>query len=293
MKTTKLLITVAIMLLFLSCEEKTKSAFWGETKYYSNFLWCKYKPVCMERTLNFDFNSDAQRLIDKDIEFEIVEKNTFGEFVQAKNIRLYKNGEECITNILSVHPSENEVSVSIVFTDEAHDGYHTFYLCEKGESGLDRIDYLELTNGFCAKKQIVWNPLAKILVWTLITIVALMLAWIILLKPLMIETFKVKKIQIIYTDAIKSIKIKGYKKVICSNHKQTQSFVSKIFLGKILFVQNEFWEQDMEIVPKNKKSVRVRLPKCFSVSPSSTVTIGADTEIINMNTNKITNLKIN
>jgi hypothetical protein len=92
---------------------------------------------------------------------------------------------------------------------------------------------------------------------------------------------------------MKTLKIKGFAKVICSKKKQSQSFVNQFFTGKIAFVQNDYWEQDMEIVPKDKKSVRVRPPRNFTVSPSSTVTIGTDTNITNNSTTKTVKLKIN
>jgi len=293
MKNIQILIAVTIAVLLSSCAENSKGTFWGETKYYSNFLFYRYKPIVMEQTLIFDFNDNAQRLIANDIEFEIVEKDANGAFIRAEGIVLKKDGKECPNNILKIKTSEKEVLLGIEFTEQARNGYHTLYLREKGKSGLDRIDYLELTDGFCVKKNKVWNPLAKILFWLLVVVVALILVWVIVLKPLMFETFKVKTLYVIYPEAMKTLRIKGYTKIICSRTKQRQTFISRFFMGKIAFVQNEFWEQDMEIVPKNKKSVRVRPPRGFIVSPSSTVAVGADVEITNNDTSKIVKLKIN
>jgi hypothetical protein len=304
MKKNKILTIITIAaLLFVSCKEKPKGEFWGETKYYSDFLFWKYKPVVMEQMLIFDFNEDAYNLVTNNIEFEIVE-NKNDKIIVTKEIVLYKNGEKCDNNILKINPSEAdeygiaEIKVGIEFTNEARTGYYTLYLREKEKSDLDRIDYQELTDGFCAKKIDIWNPLVTFIFWLAITFISFLIIWRIFIRPLMYDTFRVNMLYIIYPEIhTPPLRIKGLIKVVCSKIKQRQSFVNKFFTGKIAFVHNDFWEKDIEIIPKNhpknKKGVRVRVPRIFSVSPSSTVTIGTDTEITNINTNSIVTLKIN
>jgi hypothetical protein len=293
---------MAALLLF-SCKEKPKGEFWGETKYYSDFLFWKYKPVVMEQTLIFDFNEDAHSLVTNDIEFEVVE-NKNDKIVVAKEIFLYKNGEKCDNNILKINPSEadeegiTEVKMGIEFSNEAHTGYHTLYLREKGESDLDRIDYQELTDGLGIKKITIWNPFVTFLFWLAIVFVAFLMVWRIFIRPMMFDSFKVKMLYLMYPEThTPPLKIKGLIKIVCSRKNLRQSFINKFFTGKVAFVKNDFWEQDIEIIPKNhpknKKGIRVRAPRIFTISPSSTVPIGTDTEITNINTNKIVTLKIN
>ena len=265
------------MLCFTSC--KDNGTFWGKTNYYDNFLFVKYEPVRMDQTLVFDFNEDALQLFNGDVKFEVVEKNENGEFVVAQNIKIFKNHEICLDNVLRINKRDKEVAVGIEFTDDAFDGSHTLFLREIGSSGIDRIDYQELSTGICVTKNKDMNPLLLGLMWFLIIVLAACIVWIIFLKPLFYESFKVKSM-IITTNRFKSTSIKGCKQVICTNKKQRQSFVNKIFTGKVVYVQDDFFTTDILITPRDKKTVRVKIPIGFETT-STIVSIGETMTIQN------------
>jgi hypothetical protein len=292
-----------LLLALVSCnkiEENPNKVLWGETKYYTDFLFKKYKPVIMEQALEFEFNNDAQRFVRNDIELEAVERDESGIFIYA-DVILYKDGEQCLDNILKIKPSDRNSKLGIEFYPDAKEGNHTLYLRVRNTGGLDRIDDVDLSSSrdtilvheWVVKKDDVYNPLVLLLFWILVVIVALLIIWRIFIRPLMFETFKVKTLIIIYPDSFKTLRIRGCYKVICSKIKQSQSFINKFFTEKIVFVQNDFWEQDVEIVPKDRKSVRVRPPHGFTVMPGSILMIGTDTEITNTNTNQTIKLQIN
>lgn len=278
MKAHNIILSVVLsMMCFTSC--KDNGTFWGKTNYYDNFLFVKYEPVRMEQTLVFDFNEDAQRLFNGDINFEVVEKNANGAFNVAQNIKLYKNNKACSNNILSINKYDKPVTVGIEFTDKATDGSHTLFLREKGTSGIDRIDYQVLGTGIYVTKNKDMNPLLLSLMWFAIIVLGICIIWIIMLKPLLYESFKVKQL-IITTDSFNSTKIRGCKQVICSNKKQKQSFINELFIGKRVFVQDEFFTADLIITPRDKKTVRVKTPLGFEATNTS-VSIGETMTIIN------------
>lgn len=277
MKTSNIIIVVLSLLCFSSC--KDKGEFWGKTNYYEDFLFVKYKPVRMEQTLIFDFNEDAQRLISDNINFEVVEKDANSDFVVAQNIILYKNNDACKNNILSINIKDKQVTVGIEFTDKATEGSHTLFLREKGRSGIDRIDFQELGTGLCVIKNKDMNPLLSILMWFLIIVLGICTVWIIFLKPLLYESFKVKQL-IITTNCFKSTKIKGCKQIVCTNKKQNQSFINQLFTGKIVFIQDNFFTADISITPRDKKKVRVKTPLGFETT-STTLSIGETMTIKN------------
>lgn len=272
-----IILFILTALCFTSC--KDNSTFWGKTNYYDNFLFVKYKPVRMEQTLVFDFNEDAKLLLNGNINFEVLEKNTNSELVVAQNIKLYKNNKECSRNILSINKNDKEVKVGIEFTDNAIDGSHILFLREKGISGIDRIDFQEIGTGICVTKNKDMNPLLFVLMWAAITLLILCIVWIIFLKPLVFESFKVRQLTIT-TKLFKSTKIRGCKKVICTNKKHKQSFLNKLFTGKVIYVQDDFFTADLMITPRNKKTVRLKMPLGFETT-SSTVSIGETITIKN------------
>jgi hypothetical protein len=245
----------------------------------------------------FEFNDFAMSFPNTVAEFAIYKRSEGGRLTPATGVILYKNGEKCVNNILKICSSEANVdniakiAVGISFTDAAEKGNHVFFLKEK-ESDL-RVDYGDLSNGFLAEKRVVYNPLARNLFLILLLIIAVLIVWRILIRPMMYERFKIKMLYLIYPDTMKTLRIKGCTKVVCSRKKQSQSFINKFFTGTVAFVQNDFWEQDVEITPKDKKSVRVRPARGFTVTPSNTVVIGTDTDITNTNTKEIVKLKIN
>ena len=278
MKAHNIILSVALSVMcFTSC--KDNGTFWGKTNYYDNFLFVKYEPVQMEQTLVFDFNEDAQRLFNGDINFEVVEKNANGAFNVVQNIKLYKNHKACCDNILSINKNDKQVTVGIEFTDNATGGSHTLFLREKGTSGIDRIDYQELVTGICVTKNKDMNPLLLGLMWLAIIVLGTCIVWIIFLKSLLYESFKVKRL-IITTDRFKSTNIKGCKQVVCTNKKQMQSFINQIFTGKIVFVQDEFFTADLMITPRDKKTVRVKTPLGFETT-STSMSIGETMTIKN------------
>jgi hypothetical protein len=289
-------ITISLALLLFcctACEDKAAGVHWGKTKYYSDFLFITYKPERMERTLILDFNDDAKHLITNDIVFEITEKDSTGKLVLAKDILVYKNSIRCLDNLLKINSSEKEIQLGIEFTDDAQEGNHTLYLRAKDSEGLDRIDFLVLAGGFCVTKDVIMNPLAKLLMWLVIILVAVCVVWIICLKPMLYPSFKVRSLFVFCPDSpMLTVKIKGCRKVVCSNKEQRQSFINRLFVGKIAYTKNAFWTQSAEIMPKDKRSVRIRLPRGFSLMPSATLSVGEEVEIKDGN-NTVTKLKIN
>jgi hypothetical protein len=299
----KILPLLALLLTLISCSKTEKNpnkVLWGETKYYADFLFKKYKPVIMEQTLELDFNEDAQRFAISDVELEAVKKDENGKFVHAADLIIYQNGERCSDNILTIKSTDKSIKLGVEFDPHAKEGNHTLYLRVKNSGGLDRIDDVDLSPDYAVilvhewviKKDDVFNPLAKILFWILVIIVILLVVWRIFIRNRIFEPFKVKKLFIFYPESMKTVKIKGCYKVICSNTKQSQSLIGKFFKGKIIFEKNEFWTKDVEIVPKDRKSIRVRPARGFTATPSNTVTAGVVTEITDMN-NKIIKLQIN
>ena len=189
----KLLLLLIFPLCFLSCDKASRNPnkiIWGTTDYYSNFLFKKYQPVIMTQALEFEFNEDAKSFPGSNIGFEAVEKDQQDRFIQAKGIKLYKNGVLCDNNILKIMPDEKSIELGIEFTEDAIVGNHTLFLRVKQHAGLDRIDDTDLssagdiilTHEWVVKKNNVYNPLAKVLLWILSFIIAVIVILIIIIR---------------------------------------------------------------------------------------------------------------
>jgi hypothetical protein len=290
MKPQKIFIVAALAVLLLSsCGDDSKGTFWGETKYYSNFPFKSYEPVIMEKTLSFDFNDDARQRITSDIEFEVVEKDEHDKFVCPEGIVVCKNNEKCANNILKVKPTENEVILGIEFTEKARKGNHTLYLRATNTGGLDRIDYLELTNGFCVKKTEVMNPMAFILLWSIIVVIVI-LAVCFIASRIVNPSTKFSKLFIDYNDGAgeQMIKMGSAYKLLCTNKKTRVSVFSKFFVGVVKVEVNDFWTYPVTLKSGTRNNIRLLGMSNYQLDNDETVR-KEPFSITNENGQKVTN----
>lgn len=257
-----------------SCkEEKSPNAtFWGETGYYKNFLFYKYKPEVMEQTLIFDFNEDAKSV--QEVKFGLYKKSADRKFTSTEGeIVLYKNGDKCINNVFTVSGTEREVTLGIEFLAETPQGVHKWYLRTLDNGGLSRIndcdiesDAYPLAMEIYSQKEDNLNPLLLGIIWFLIVSILIILVWILILKRIFYPVFKIGPI-VINGTYYSMRKIKGYRKVICTNRAKKQSFINQLFIGKILYEVNPFWSSEWVIIPRDKTSIKPIGAKNYTIDP--------------------------
>ena len=81
------------------------------------------------------------------------------------------------------------------------------------------------------------NPLAKALLIILCIIIAFLLVWLTMIKPILYPKFKgIKKQITIYDSSTRNVIFKGYREVILYNSKVKESVWSNIFKGKKLYI---------------------------------------------------------
>ncbi len=235
--------------LFIACNSvQSPIADWGKTKYYSDFWWEHYVPVKMEQTLILEFNDDAQKLFTEDAVFELVVKNANGQYQPTQKMILYKNNILCEGNRLRINKNDHEIVIGVEFLPEMSDGCYTLYLNPIEMGGLNRVEQIELQNGFNVQKITVMNPLAKKTMWITIAVIVSLIVWIIgsrIINP----NLKFSKISFDYNDGGGEIyrRVGGCYKIICTNTPKKISIFHRIFIGNIFVEVNEFWEQELSI----------------------------------------------
>lgn len=244
------LISTLVAISLCSCNSLS-GEFWGETKYYKDFPGCKYEPVKMHQTLTFDFNDDAKRLLkNSPLQFEVVEKNKDGNLIPANDILLYINNstKPCEGNRFSITSEVTELPLCIVFKNNAREGNHTLFLREVGNNGLDRIDYMELSQGFVVNKKEVTNPLKLGISWSLICLATILLCWILIVRFVTHPKTPFNKIGITYPNGEEVlVKMNNAHELICTPKKQKCSLLHGLFLGKITYQTNEYWTRPVTI----------------------------------------------
>ena len=111
---------IIIVFMSVSCEnELDTSILWGKTDYYTDFLFFKYEPVRMTKTICFDANRDSEGRV-RNVKFGLYKMSNDSTYVPVKDdILLYKNENLCSDNILEVTPQDKEIRLGIEFTPTA------------------------------------------------------------------------------------------------------------------------------------------------------------------------------
>ncbi len=224
--------------------------------YHPAFLFCGASaPDTIDVDLNAVFNKAATR-DGAYMKLRIADSEGRNDFTTLFNGAPVAPGET-----MTVHPGE-EAMVSIVYDAKAADGKRRFTLSHVASGNLDRVnsgdpDDFELT--LAGRRSVEWNPLAVILAWTGMLIVAALLLWFLWLQRMFYPRFKA--ITLTFNgpgEYYATKKLKGAYKLILSSTPGKQGVMSRIFKGREIRMRAEHWNPQIVVVPGTKKSVRIR-----------------------------------
>lgn len=234
------LLTMIVSSLF-SCEkirEKQSDIKFGEVLEYYPAFGKNYKDQILTVKLNLDFNKYAVQE-NAFVDLEFVDKD--GRAVPG--IKYFINGAPfksgTYQRLRAKEYDGQNIEVGLQFQEGIEEKNHKGYLRVR-KSDLDRIDDTDLGNAqnptlyrWTARYRLRMHP---ILVGTLIALASILtglLLWFILLKPIFYPRFKGGEFEFLQPD-LGSVRIKGYRQfVIGGKNKVKQSFLSKLFTGKI------------------------------------------------------------
>lgn len=298
---------ICSIILLASCRKKaddeTAPTRWGKENYYEKFLWKKHVPDTLYRTMEFDFNQDAQNYMSKPLKLGLYKKTDSGKMLPVKEneMEVFVEGKKCKDNVVEVQPGANQLRVGIVFKPEAENKVHHWFFKPVDDGGLDRINDMapESFNADSSslmeievEKNKIMNPLAESTLLITILLAILLLVWMLLMKPIFYPTFRVGKIQLTDPVPYNSLKrLRGYRKVILTDKAQQQPFLNKIFTGKILYEVYSCWTKEVVLEPKDRTSVRLRCPKEY-MADARVLKQNQEYTIQNMMTGTKTKIKI-
>ena len=264
--------------ILISCGEKEMdtSMLWGETDYYSDFLFKNYEPVKMTKTICFETNEDANGRV-SNVKFGLYKKTEDESYIPVKDeIRLYKNNVLCENNVLLITPEDHEVQLGIEFTPEAEEGVHKWFLKVLNNGGFDRIneyateeDSLPLLLEWKAEKNDIINPLKLGMNISLFVLFGLILIWFLIMKPIIYPTFRIGNIQFTNGSYFSTKRIYGARKLVVTNSSKKQNAINKLLTGRIIYERNEFWIDEWELHPKGKGG-RLNTNRKYTITPFTT-----------------------
>lgn len=294
----KLLKCFLICLLAISLNScKNKSIEFGKSIYYPGFLWIEENQSCAVKTLNFEFSQDAKNDANTFAEFSFVDIN--GDIIDSNCLQCYINDNKLTNNTFRIDSKTDSVSIRFVFSPNAKDGNYQGYL-RLVNHNLDRIDSQKLTSGL-QFDVLQWsltyeknmNPLVKIICSSLLVFIVILIVWFTFLRPQLYPHFGDFRKIIVVSQNGRTVfntvaSFKGSRKVVLYNANIVQSKWKRIFCGKILIINSQFFTSKIEIVPS--KNYAMAIGQNCSISPNPFPKNGIVT-IKNHTNNMIINLK--
>ncbi len=269
--------TILLLSLLASCKsEEDSSMLWGKTDFYDDFLFMKYHPVVMSKTLCFEFNEDALTRV-KEVRFGLYQKDSQGTFIPVQNeVVLFLDGVACARNEFAVTPQKKEVELGIEFTAKGREGVHKLFLKVVDNGGIDRVNEFSTENEglpllleWNAEKNVIVNPLKLGTIIFMLVLIGAFLFWIVLVRPQCYPFFKVKKLFVLCDGKQMTYSLSGAYQVICTSRKRKQGVLDRIIKGKVIYIVNPFWlPGDIIISPKDKNSIKVRVTPQYRMMPN-------------------------
>lgn len=261
----------------------------GKANWYDSFLfWGASAPDTLCVDLKAAFNDEAK----KDgsvVELQIIDPDG------SKDFQLFYKDQKVDNGKIILRSNDKTPSIlSIVFNPKAKEGRRYLSIKATARQKLDKINDHPIEQyqlSLRSKYVVNWNPLKTILMWLGILILAALLLWFLLVKHFIYPSICVKTIQVSDPYFCK-VNVKGKRRVVFTNKKMSQSFLSRIFTGEILCKENEIWTSPLAFeAGVKKRTLRVMRTKDYVFDPYSTM-LKAPNDYVIENTNSSTKIKI-
>lgn len=237
--------------------------------WYPSFLWSDAKP---QEIVTFDltpeFNKAAGASTSCTFSIESADDQPDDDYT------VYFNGTPVGEDgKFTVVPGQ-KAEVGIMFDTDAKTGKRYFELEREGSTELEIIngipaeefDELPLRTTYDRD----WNPLATILFWIGISLLAALLLWFLFVKRMVYPTFKLSSLEFDGPDGYYLTKrIRGARAVRLVSTRKSQGILSRIFTGRIIYITADHWTPEIEIVPGRRRTALARPGKAWDVVPSS------------------------
>ena len=261
MKYLRYIVYVLAVWLVSSCQEAGVP--FGTVEYYPDFLWVSSNTTPVKKTFEFDFSQDAQN--DKDAYAELQFVDNEGNPVSTDIMQVYDGSRLLEGNKIRVLSDVKVKELTFTFSPQAMDGKHQGYL-KLVNHNLDRIESQQPNPGdqldvlqWTLHYSKVMNPLAKVLMWILITIIVCLCIWFFVIRPILYPHFSkfTKSVLIEQNNAIVgqfNYSFKGARKVIFYDKKVKQAVWSKLFTGEIKTYVHPLFRNKLTFTPRKRNA---------------------------------------
>lgn len=242
----------------------------GRISWYDSFF---FWPAKKDLQLTLDTETAWNKLARRD--GSSITLHASCETLQDNDYELLVNGEKVDKHAFTLQATNGGKDViSLRFAHEAPEGKHFVMLRAKGTDMhlLETINDVEQTSfehSMRVTYDVVWNPLQWIFLFLLAAIVACLVLWFVVLRPIYCQHFRIARVQV-EEPYYKSKRIKGKRKLVFASKKVKQNAVCRFFCGEIVTEVSPEWPHPVELEPY-KKGAKLKTAGKYSVEPYTLV----------------------
>lgn len=171
------------------------------------------------------------------------------------------NGE-VVDNYFTITPGEKAI-IKIEYNSNAVQGDYFLELNKTSANGIDLVNNTPIQDFegvvLKGKYSVDWNPLKTILFWIGIILLALLILWLSIVNKIVYPRIKAKKMIITGPAPYsRTKKIKGIYKIVMSTQKKEQNILSRLFIGKIVYIAAPHFTPGIEATAGSGKKVKFR-----------------------------------
>lgn len=251
-----------VLISFAACSDdpKDNTPEWASVEAYEDFFLSEYEPSMLTRTLVIETNDDAKHKVSSAMKLALVDND--GKRVGLDKAQLFKANVATEDNVLVVMPGDTEVEVGIKLNKSfAQSGDKTCYwgfkvienpgyelICDLSVSELSALN-----NQLDSPNQVIKITIEEVAndvkVWTMtgLWIVAGILFAIFLICRMNNPRVHFTEIKVDYGYGPIKTKTRGCYKVVFTNKSHKEGLLSRIFVGKVAVVRDEFWTEPVQL----------------------------------------------
>ena len=239
-----------------------------ETEAFNSFLWKKQAPVEIEAVINTKFDECEE--LDKPLVLQLCDDDS--NAIPVSVAQLYVNGEKSEDNTITIDPKNNsgETEIRIVLDDSQIHDTRTFTwnlqvvdnpgLVKVNDRAVGKDPWIQETTVNWKNKHVA-NPLRVGTDISLTTILAILVAWILLAQLILFSKFKqtqIKKIFVMVDGGRKNIQgcnqsVVGAKEIVLTPEDKNQGFIARLFLGKVVYIRIKGLPGEITLLPGSGK----------------------------------------
>ena len=269
MKRQNIILVSLFLICLISCDKNGGISF-GTAEYYPSFLWVDENSTPVTKTFDFEFSEDAQNDHSCFAEFQFVDQD--GKPISTAVMQVSIDGGKIKNNRFRINSDVKSKEISFMFSPKAETGKHEGYLKLVGHN-LERLDEQPLTPNqqvdafkWTLNYNKVMNPLAKVLMFIGLGLLALLFLWFALVRWMVYDYIKVGSMRIV-EPYYSSRRIKGARQVILTNRRTKQGWLNRLFTGKIIYEINSVWTNPVVFEPTSKGEVKMKSSDKYTIDP--------------------------